>query len=193
MNEIRNKTRFLVYNALFIALILVMQLTGIGIIRMGVINITFFCTVIAAGTLVLGLASGLVQGAAFAIISFIMALTGPSGLVAPILANSWLQVFIMCFVPRLLVPVAVHSLYRLTMKVWKKDKLSLALAGAAGSAVNSIFYLGIMLLCYIPMLSEHPGVVATVGGILLSASIPECVAAAVIAPAVVLALRKIKN
>ena len=193
MDNSREKIRFLTYNALFIALILVMQLTGVGIIRMGVINITFYCTVVAVGTLLLGLPSGLVQGFAFGTISFIMALTGPSGLVAPILANSWLLVFVMCYLPRILVPLAVHGVYKLTMKLSGKDKLGLILGGAAGSVTNSVFYLGLMMLCYIPMLSEHPGVPATIAGILQTASVPECIAAGIITPVLVLALRKIKR
>jgi len=193
MNQTAKKTRFLVYNALFIALIAVMQITGLGLIRLGVINITFYCTVIAVGTLFLGLKSGLVQGFAFGSISLYSALTAPSGLVAPILGESWLLVVLMCYIPRLLVPVAVHLGYKLIMKLSNQDKLALALGSAAGSLTNSVLYLGILMLCYIPLFAQYPAVPATVGGVVLYGSIPEFIAAGIIAPPLVMALRKIRR
>ncbi len=193
MNTSMDKTRLIIFNALFIALILVLQLTGIGIIRLGVINVTFLCAVISVGTLFLGLKSGLIQSFFFASISFYMALTSPSGLVAPILANSWFLVLVLCYLPRLLIPLAIEGVYRLTEKLTGKDKLGLLLGGAAGSITNSVFYLGIMMLCYIPMFAEHPTVPATIGGILLTASIPEFIVAGIITPPIVLALRKLRH
>ncbi len=193
MSTSTNKTRLIVFNALFIALILVMQLTGIGLIRLGVVNITFYCTVIAVGTLLLGLKSGLIQGFAFASISLYMAITSPSALVAPVMAQSWLELILLCYVPRLLVPVVTWGGYHLIRKLTGKDKTALMLGGAAGSLTNSIFYLGILLLCYIPMLADHPGVLATVGGVVLYGSIPEFIVAGIVTPPLVLALRKIKH
>ena len=86
----KQKTHNMVLTALMIALMAVLQITGLGLIRLGVINITFYCTVIAIGTLVLGLKSGLVLGFAFGAISFWSALQAPSGLVAPLMSTSWL-------------------------------------------------------------------------------------------------------
>lgn len=186
------KTRMIVFNALFIALILVMQMTGIGLIRLGVINITFYCTVIAVGTLFLGLKSGLIQGFAFGTISLISALQAPTALVTPILANSIWQVALMCYIPRLLVPVFTHLMHKLTVNK-AGSRTALALGGAAGSLTNSVLYLGIMILCYLPMLADFPGVLATIGGIVLYGSIPELFAAAILTPALVTALRKVSR
>ncbi len=187
------KTRLIVFNALFIALILVMQLTGIGLIHLGVINITFYCTVIAVGTLLLGLKSGLIQGFAFGTISLISAIQKPTALVSPIMANSMLLVIALCYIPRLLVPVVTYYGHKLFHKLIKNDKTALMLGGAAGSLTNSVLYLGIMVLCYLPMLANHPGVLGTIGGIILYGSIPEFFAAGILTPALVLALRKAKR
>lgn len=184
------KIRMIVFNALFIALILVMQITGIGLIRLGVINITFYCTVVAVGTLFLGLKSGLIQGFAFGTISLIAAIQSPSGLVSPILSNSVLQVALMCYIPRLLVPVATHFVHKLFLKDTKDDRNALIWGGAAGSLTNTVLYLGIMILCYVPMMAQHPTVLATIGGIVLYGGIPEAIVAGVLTPALVTALRK---
>ncbi len=187
------KTRLIVFNALFIALILVMQFFGIGLIRLGVINITFYCTVITVGTLFLGLKSGLIQGFAFGTISLISAIQAPTALVTPILANSILLVALMCYIPRLLVPVFTHLMHKLVLSRTNNSRTALMLGGAAGSLTNTVFYLGIMILCYIPMMAEYPGILASIGSIVLYGGIPEAIAAGILTPALVTALRKVKR
>ena len=193
MSASTKKTHLIVYNALFIALILVMQLFGIGMIRLGVINITFYCSVITVGTLFLGLKSGLIQGLAFGTISLVSAIQAPTALVAPIMSQSLALVVALCYIPRVLVPVCAHLVHKLTLKCCSNEKRALMLGGAAGSLTNSVLYLGIMVLCYLPMLAAHPGVLATIGGVILYGSIPEFIVAGVITPPLVLALRKVKH
>ena len=185
------KTRNIVLTAMMIALMLVLQVTGIGLIRLGVVNVTFYCTIIAIGTLVLGWKSGTVLGAAFTAISFWSALQSPSGLVAPLMAQSVPLVFVMCFLPRMLVPLVAYLMNRLLVKAGVSEKLSLGVSAAAGSLCNTILYLGIMLVGYAATVADYPGLLATVGTIALTAGLPEAAAAAVVATPVVLALRRI--
>ena len=185
------KTRNIVLTAMMIALMLVLQVTGIGLIKLGVVNVTFYCTVIAIGTLVLGWKSGVTLGAAFTAISFWSALQAPSGLVAPLMAQSVPLVFVMCFLPRMLVPLTTHFLNGMLAKLGVNEKLSLALSAACGSLCNTILYLGIMLIGYAVTVADYPGVLATVGTIALTAGLPEAAAAAIVSTPVVLALRKV--
>lgn len=187
----KSKTRLLVLNALFIALLVVLQLTGIGLINVGVINITFYCTIIAIGTMVLGLKSGLVLGFAFGTISLWSALRAVSGLVPPLVAANPLLVAVMCFVPRLLVPVSTYYVYKLIFKSNSSRLKAAPVAAVAGSLTNTVLYLGLMLLGYALTVADYPGLLATVGGIVLFAGIPEAIVAAVVAPPIVLALGKI--
>lgn len=186
-----NKTRKIVITALMIALMIVLQVTGIGLIKLGVINITFYCTIIAIGTLILGWKSGVTLGAAFTAISFWSAIQAPSALVAPLMSQSVLLVFVMCFVPRMLVPVTTHCLHSVLLKSKLDDKLAIAISAAAGSLCNTILYLGIMLLGYAFTVADYPGVLGTVGGIALAAGLPEALAASIVATPVVIALRRI--
>lgn len=185
------KLHVMVLTALMIALMLVLQLTGIGLIKLGVINITFYCTLIAIGTLVLGLKSGMTMGAAFTAISFWSALQSPSALVAPLMAESPFLVFVMSFLPRMLVPVVAYLVHGMLAKAGRKDKLALAVGAACGSLCNTVLYLGIMLMGYALTVADYPGVLGVVGGIALTGGLPEAVVAGIVTAPVATALKKI--
>lgn len=184
------KLRTMVFTALLIALMLVLQLTGVGLIKLGVINVTVYCTIIAIGTLVLGLKSGMTLGAAFTAVSYWSAMNAPSGLVAPLMAESPLLVFIMSFLPRMLVPVTAYLVYMGISKTGK-EKAALAAGAACGSLCNTVCYLGIMLIGYAVTVADQPGLLATVGTIALTAGLPEALLAAVVTTPVVIALRNL--
>ena len=187
------KTHQLVLTALMIALMIVLQMTGIGLIRLGVINITFYCTVIAIGAMMLGLKSGLILGFAFGTISLISAVQAPSGLVAPLTStpSGWPLVAVMCYVPRLLVPVMAYGVYAILNKGGVNPHISVGAGAAAGSLTNTILYLGLLLLNYSITVADYPGLLATVGTIALTGGIPEAIVAALVASPVVIALKKI--
>lgn len=187
------KTHQMVLTALMIALMIVLQMTGIGLIRLGVINITFYCTIIAIGAMVLGLKSGLILGFAFGTISLISAVQAPSGLVAPLTATAvgWPLVALMCYVPRLLVPVVTCSIYTLLNSDDTSPRFSIGAGAAMGSLCNTVLYLGIMLFNYSITVADYPGLLVTVGTIALTGGIPEAIVAALVAVPVVVALKKI--
>lgn len=189
----KKKTHLMVLTALMIALMVVLQMTGIGLIRLGVINITFYCTIIAIGAMVLGLKSGLIQGFAFGTISLISAIQAPSGLVAPLTATAmgWPLVALMCYIPRLLVPVVACGVYTMLAKRSVNPHISVGAGAAAGSLCNTILYLGIMLINYSITVADYPGLLATVGTIALTGGIPEAIVAAIVSAPVVIALKKI--
>ncbi|MBR6767435.1 MAG: ECF transporter S component [Clostridia bacterium] len=189
----KSKTHQLVLTALMIALMIVLQMTGIGLIRLGVINITFYCTVIAIGSMVLGLKSGLIQGFAFGTISLISAIQAPSGLVAPLTSTAmgWPLVALMCYVPRLMVPVTSHCVYTMLRRKNVSLHVSVGAGAAAGSLCNTILYLGIMLVNYSVTVADYPGLLITVGTIALTGGIPEAIVASLVASPVVIALKKI--
>ena len=187
----RKRTRQMVLTALMIALMAVLQMTGIGLIRLGVINITFYCTIIGIGTIVLGLKTGMILGAAFGLISLFSAIQTPTALVAPLMTAAWPLVVVLSIVPRLLVPLTAHGVYKLFSAMTKNPHVAPAAGAAAGSLCNTVFYLGIMLIGYSVSVADYPGLLATVGTIALTGGIPEAIVAAVVASPVVIALRKI--
>ena len=179
-------TRKILYLAVLVALMLVLQLTGIGLINLGVINVTLYCTVIAIGELTLGLYAGVALGGIFGIISLLKALQAPTGLVVPIMTANPVYAAGMSLLPRLILPFVLWGIDR----IGKDTKLAQALAAAGGSLCNTLLYLGMMLMGYRLFVTESTGVLGTVGTIALTAGIPEAIAAALITPPVVYALRK---
>ena len=145
-------TRSLVLNALFVALVFLLGMTPIGIIPLGAINVTILHIPVIAGTLFLGLKSGMLLGFIFGLCStlsaFGLSLTAPSALAAALGAKSPLLLIAMCFIPRLLVPVVTWYTKVLLSKNAKRFYLSDAAASIMGSVTNTIFYLSLMVLFY---------------------------------------------
>lgn len=191
-----NNTHHLVLTALFVALILLLGFTPLGLIPLGFINVTILCVPVVIGTIVLGLKTGLVLGLCFGTVSALSAfgiMGTPSSLAATLVAASPFLALVMCYVPRILVPVTVHLVHRLIGRIKPVSRAALPAAAAAGSMCNTVFYLGLMLLFYAMMGIEYANLLALIGGTGLIAGVAEAVAAAVIATPVVVALRKIRK
>jgi len=184
----RKKLVQMVTTALLMALILLFGLTPIGFINVGVVYITFLCIPVLIGTLALGLKTGLILGICMGSVSLFTGLRAPSALVAPILQKNILWVIILCYVPRLLVPMAAHGIRRLMAK--ENEKISIPLAAGVGSLVNTIFYLGFMIVFYWLLGIENPTLLTTIGTITLTAGLPEAAAAALISTPILIALSK---
>ncbi len=148
----RKSTIMLVLNALFIALTLLLGTTPIGLIPLGAINITILHIPVIAGTLFLGLKSGLLLGFIFGLCSVFsvygLTLTPPSGLAAALNAENALYCLLMCIIPRLLVPVFTYLSNKLLLKLNVQEHLSLGFASFIGSVTNTVFYLGLMIAFY---------------------------------------------
>lgn len=173
-----------------IALIVLLGLTPLGFINVGVIYITFLCVPVILGTLAMDLNIGLILGFAMGCVSFYTGYTKPSALGLPVLENSMLWLFPLCFIPRLLVPLVTVKIKQFMEKAGYAEKDTLVIASGAGSLTNTVFYLGFLLIIYqLIGLGSH-SILTTVIVIALTAGLPEAVAAAIICPAIYMALKK---
>ena len=196
----RKKLTHMVLLALFTALVILLGTTPLGLIPLGFINVTILCVPVIIGTLMLGLPSGIFLGLMFGMVSLFAAFTRPSALVATLMGASPVYVVIMSVVPRLLVPLAAHTVFRLlegkaqmddaSAKAASKMRLAPAIAAACGSLTNTVFYLGLMLLFYVLAGISTAEVLALIGGTALVAGALEAVANAVVCPAVYFALAR---
>ena len=191
-------TTHLTLTAIFVALVLIFGLTPIGMIPLGFINITILGIPVVVGTLVLGLKTGLLLGLCFGIVSGLSAFgyspfASPSVLAGTLAAANWILAWVMCLVPRLLVPVSAQLIYRAVARGNTQSKRALSCAAAAGSLTNTVLYLGLMLLFYRLLGLDDSRVLALIGGTALIAGSAEAVVNALITPAVVIALRKAGN
>lgn len=187
----RKKLRNFVLLALFVALIVLLGFTPLGLIPLGFINVTILCVPVIVGALYMGWKNGLLLGLAFGLTSFISALMKPSTLVSTLMGASPVLVALMSILPRLLVPMVAYGVY--TRLRSKQESLAVGVAAVCGSLTNTIFYLGLMLLFYVLCGIDTASVLSLIGGTALIAGTCEAIAAAVLCTPILMALRRIKG
>ena len=172
--------------ALLAALMLVLQITGIGIIPIPPAGVTVLHIPIIIGTLACGLMTGLVLGLEFGIMSLVMAYRVPTPLsicfMDPVVA----------IIPRLLIPLAVWLVARAMHT--QKRMLCSSISALAGSLANTVFVLGTIALLYGEQLALALGTSpdALLGAVVAFGAIsglPEAAVAAILTVAVDKALR----
>lgn len=140
-------TRRLVMTGMLISLIAVMMLTGIGFLQIGpAVAVTLLCLPVLIGTMAEGLAVGLLLGGAFGLISFAQSFTSPA-LLSPFFMNPLVSVL-----PRLLIPVITHLVFRAVLRVFaplRRGKgIARGVAALVGSLSNTVFVLSMVLLMH---------------------------------------------
>ena len=186
-----------VLTALFVALTLMLGLTPLGLIPLGPINLTILHIPVIIGTIFLGLRGGMLLGACFGIASTMAAFgvslgAAQSGLALLVVtANPFLAVC-MCMIPRLLIPVTTHLVYRALRG--KGEKRAIACAAVAGSLTNTVLYLGIMYLLFVTLhLDVQRWMNAILTATALAGAFGEAPVAALIATPVTVALHRQKK
>jgi len=188
--------RKLTLTAILIAFVFLLGLTPIGMIPLGFINVTILVVPVVIGTIMLGLTPGLMIGFFFGSASLMsvlgLSMTPPSALAGTLLASSPILTVIMCYLPRLLIPVMVHLSYQALTKAGRK-RLALPVAAAVGSLTNTVFYLGLMYLFYRFASLDASRIVNLILGTGFIAGISEAAVAAILSPAIIIALIKALN
>lgn len=187
----RKKLGDFVLLALFVALIVLLGFTPLGLIPLGFINVTILCVPVIVGALYMGWKNGLLLGLAFGLTSFISALMKPSALVSTLMGASPVLVALMSILPRLLVPMVAYGVY--TRLRSKQENLAVGVAAVCGSLTNTVFYLGLMLLFYVLCGIDTASVLSLIGGTALIAGTCEAIAAAVLCTPILMALCRIKG
>ncbi|NLC33538.1 MAG: ECF transporter S component [Clostridiales bacterium] len=185
-----NKTQHFTLVALFVGLIILLGMTPLGLIPLGFIYVTILCVPVIIGTLLMGLHTGILLGAAFGAVSTIKMFIAPSALAGNLLGANVFLAVTMCILPRLLIPVAAHLTYHSLLKS-KAGKLSSAAAAAIGSLTNTVFYLGLMLFFYSLAGLDGTAVQTLILSTGLIAGTSEAVVAALLVPPIFFALQKL--
>lgn len=139
------RTMKMVQLALFIAIIFLMAFTPLGYIRTPGLQITLLAIPVAVGAIILGPASGAILGGAFGITSFIQCF-GMDPLGAAFLGINPVGTFLLCMVPRILMGGLTGLIFKGLRKIDKTRGLSYAAASLSASLMNTVFFLGSMLL-----------------------------------------------
>jgi len=146
--EKKSNTRYLVELALFIAIILVMKLTGLSSIPVGPLNMTLTMVPIAIGAMLLGPLAGGVLGTFYGFTSLYDAVSGASVMTGIFFQISPLNTVILCVVTRAIVGAATGWLFRLFRRADKRHTLCYFLGGLAAPLLNTILFMGYIVLVF---------------------------------------------
>lgn len=142
--------RHFVVTSLFVALTLVLGLTPLGIIPLSFINVTILHIPVIIGTILLGWRTGLLLGFFFGLTSTLRAFGIPSpasALVSTLMSASPLYVIVMSMLPRLLVPLVTHFIYRLISSTRTRQNIP-ALSCVADSLIFAIAFPAVVIVLY---------------------------------------------
>lgn len=166
MEKNKKNIRYLTELALLIAILLVMNLTGLAMIPLPGQYASIMTVPVAIGAIMLGPLAGGIMGGAMGAISFYTAVkTGFATLimVGYTGGNVVLLSFINCFIPRILMGVATGWIFRALKKVDKTKTICYYVGGLAAPVLNTILYMTVLVI----ILLNAPTVEALLSGELL--------------------------
>lgn len=186
----RNKTFRLVLRSILLAIIIVQAMVPwLGFIPLGFISLTIIHITVIIAAVVLGPKDGMFIGLFWGIATIIRAYAMPTTPFDTLVFTNP----IISVVPRVLVGLVAGLVFHWIYKRYRSVVVSSAIAGVAGSLVNTVLVLGFMGLFYTGATADAYGVDAsllfkTLAGIAAINGIPEAIGAGVITPLLAKAL-----
>lgn len=194
---------------LFIAIILVLAFTPLGMIQLPLIKATILHVPVIIGSVLFGPKKGAVLGFLFGLCSFISNTFTPTALsfaFSPLIpapgtdSGSW-WALVVCFIPRILVGVLPWFVFQLLRLPFKKENyqlrtIQLVITGAVGAFVNTAFVMGLIFVLFRDAYAALKGVgvdavLGLIMGVVAANGVPEAIAAAVLTGAVCLPMQKL--
>lgn len=208
-----SKARELTVTAMFVAIVLIMAFTPIGIIDLPLIKATILHVPVIIGAILLGPKKGAFLGFLFGLTSFIKNSMAPSVLSfaftpavpVPGTGSGSPLAIVICFLPRILVGVTPWLLYRALVPVINRFSsktgktglrgILLAAAGALGAFTNTALVMGMIYVFFNAAYAAVNGissqeVLKVILGVVTANGIPEAIVAAVMVPVICIALMK---
>ena len=144
----RQKILKMVELAIFIAVIIVMKLTGLSSIPVGPLVMTLTMVPIAIGAMLLGPVAGAILGCVYGFMSFYDAITGASGMTGFFFQTSPVHTFILCVVTRTLVGFLTGLLFLVFKKIDRKKIWCYFAGGLMAPMLNTILFMGYIVLFF---------------------------------------------
>lgn len=195
--NITKRTRTLAIAGILTAITFLLGLTPIGYIPLPTMKITILCIPVLIGVLLEGLGVGIWLGFIFGTTSLLQIFMGdPFGVI--LMGYSVPRTLAVVFIPRLLVPITAYFSFKAIKLIGNKitDKVGYGIAALIGSLTNTVLFLGMMYLLFIPEMGQlaelfgttAEGMIAVIGTIVATNGIPEAIAAVIIVAAVCIAV-----
>lgn len=141
------KTLEMVQLAVLIAIMLIMAFTPLGFLRTAGLEISLLTIPVVIGAMSVGPGCGAILGTTFGLVSFYQCF-GISAFGAVLLGINPLLTFIVCVPTRALMGFLTGVLFKLMLKVDKTKTASYFLGGLLGAFLNTLFFMGTLLLCF---------------------------------------------
>ena len=195
MKTRKHDTRWMVGVAMFVALQLVLQITGIGLIPLPLISATTLHIPVIVGAILLGPLAGSILGGVFGLCSMWNATTAPtllsfafSPFLAPNLSGALKAVWI-ALGCRILIGVVSGWLWIGLKKAKVNDLIALPVVGVVGALTNTGLVMGSIYFLLAPEFAAAKNVameavLGLVMGVVTTSGVAEAIAAAVLGTAV---------
>ena len=139
----------IVHLAVLIAIIIVMEVTGIGLIKTMGLELTIMHIPVIIGAIILGPTSGAVLGGAFGLLSFLQCVTGKSPFGAVLFGVNPIFTFLVCIPTRMLMGWLCGLIFKALRKPeWSRTVVSFAAAGISGALLNTVFFMTALILLF---------------------------------------------
>ncbi|MCI7743969.1 ECF transporter S component [bacterium] len=149
MKNSRSNIRWLTQLALLVAIMLVMSYTPLGYLPLGPLNCSLLSIPVAIGAMTMGPSAGAILGSVFGVTSFMNAVEGKSALGAALFAASPIGYFVTAVVGRILMGWLCALVFKAVQKLLPgKEKTTCAIGGFAAPFLNTVFYMGFMVLLF---------------------------------------------
>ena len=147
-NKQHAKTLYLAQLALFIAIELVMKLTGLSAIPVGPLNMTLTMVPIAIGAMLLGPLAGSVLGLVYGCTSLYDAISGGSVMTGFFFQVSPFLTVLLCVGTRVLVGLFTGWICRAVHKIDRTKTISYVVGGLAAPVLNTVLFMGFIALFF---------------------------------------------
>lgn len=145
MKQTQIQTGALVRLAVLTAILLLMEATGLGMIRTPAgLELTILQIPVLVGAIVMGPAAGGILGGVFGCISF-WECFGKSWFGTQLLAISPVGTFLTCIPTRILMGVLCGLIFRALYRIDRTRLLSFAVAGLSGAVLNTLLFMGVLM------------------------------------------------
>lgn len=150
MNKRHEKTKRMVRFAVLVAILLVMELTNIGYIKMPTgLELTIMQIPVLVGAIIMGPAAGAALGGVFGLTSLWQCIVGKSAFGEVLFGINPFYAIILCIVPRVLMGWLCGLIFKAMHKPGKKNEIvPFAVASLAGALLNTLFFMSALVLLF---------------------------------------------
>ena len=152
MNNETKRTKISVQDmvqlSVLIAILLLLELTGLGMIKTAGLEITIMLVPVIVGAIVMGPAAGALLGGVFGAVSFYDAITGASAMTGALFQVSPLNTFILCVGMRVLMGLCVGLIFSGLKRFDKPGTWSYIVSAMCAPALNTLFFMGYIVLAF---------------------------------------------